>query len=82
VSSVLVALLFALAIPAAAAYAGGGGVMVDVVAETTAIFDRSTSASRLIIFSTIFGVCLSAIGQVGDLFESCLKRDAVLKTPA
>ncbi len=32
-----------------------------------------------VIRALVFGLVLSATGQIGDLFESCLKRDAGAK---
>jgi phosphatidate cytidylyltransferase len=77
-SSVVVALLFAFALPLAARL-GAEGVYYVTISEITAIFGASVDAFQLITYAIIFGLVLSFVGQIGDLFESCLKRDAGTK---
>jgi phosphatidate cytidylyltransferase len=77
-SSVLVALLFAFTLPVAG-WLGVQGAYYDAVSEVTAILGVSAEPMDLILRGLIFGLCLSFVGQLGDLFESCLKRDAGTK---
>jgi phosphatidate cytidylyltransferase len=77
-SSVVVALLFGLALPLAAR-AGARDVAIDVISEITAIFGTSIYSWGIITKAFILGLALSFVGQMGDLFESCLKRDAGAK---
>ena len=53
----------------------------QIVQKATASFGSVSDAGGLAPLprAFIFGVLVSAAGQIGDLFESCLKRDARIK---
>ncbi|MFQ5413527.1 MAG: phosphatidate cytidylyltransferase [Phycisphaerae bacterium] len=54
---------------------------LDVLGDVTSAFARSASEwlPSPIIAALVFGLLISASGQIGDLFESSFKRDAHLK---
>jgi len=78
-SSVVVALLFA----GASWIAAGLGASENVLTVTNALTRLFSHGEDLHhvrwIGAAVFGIFLSAAGQFGDLFESCLKRDAGAK---
>ena len=78
--SALVAVLFV----EAGVWTGGAvesSQLAQVVQKVTASFGSVSDAGGLAALprALIFGVLVSAAGQAGDLFESCLKRDARIK---
>lgn len=77
--SVVVAVLFA-ASNLIAISAGGSEQVIAATSELTRLFSGSDGPQSVQwVAAIIFGLCLSAAGQFGDLFESCLKRDAGAK---
>ncbi len=77
--SVAVAVLFASS-NSIAISAGGSERLVAFTSELTRFFVHGdTNQSIRWVAVIIFGLSVSAAGQFGDLFESCLKRDAGAK---
>ena len=80
-ASAAVAMLFASAGSIAAAIGPGDGLLVTAIHDATRSFTiRNDSASLPpLLRACFFGVALSAAGQIGDLVESCFKRDSGVK---
>ena len=60
---------------------GGPGWLRTATEVTTRTFSTRFESGGLspVLRGVIFGLIMSALGQLGDLFESCLKRDAGVK---
>ncbi len=76
----LIAALFASASSLASAIGLGGpaGTLVDEITRSFSI-TRHPSAFSPVWRGVLFGLLLSAVGQIGDLLESCFKRGADTK---
>ena len=92
VSSALVAMFFAglgslvtaIGVGGIVILSGSDGVVVTVggiVDDVTRAYAGTSKPGAMdpMVRALIFGVTLSAIGQIGDLVESCFKRDADVK---
>jgi len=79
-ASATVALAFALAARWTTSSPDASGVAM-LLRDATLSFslDHSSGAVSPAVRAVVFGLLLSAFGQIGDLFESCLKRDAGAK---
>jgi len=59
--------------------AGEGGRAAGLGIRAAVDFLASSSGEMPVLRLVIFGICMSAMSQLGDLFESCFKRDAGIK---
>jgi phosphatidate cytidylyltransferase len=63
-----------------AAWVGVSEGSVAQTAELTRLFAGGENPESVPwLAAIVFGLCVAAAGQIGDLFESCLKRDAGAK---
>ena len=79
-ASVLVAVLIASADSLAAAMAPDTtvGMVIDIVTRSLSTAHAPGGSSQ-IWRAVVFGLAMSSAGQIGDLIESCFKRDAGIK---
>lgn len=68
-------------LPASDASVPVGSLAADLLAEMTRTFSRLTELGYTPKYlpAAILGVVVALVGQMGDLFESCFKREAGLK---
>lgn len=57
----------------------GGSLGEMLGLQATALSLKSSSTAATVVMAAIFGLVLSSVGQLGDLIESCFKRDACVK---
>ena len=80
-ASAAVAMLFAAVGSVAISNGKGDGMLAAGIIDATRSFSARHNPTGLspILRACLFGMALSAVGQIGDLVESCFKRDSGIK---